>query len=256
MLPPPPPPLQLKQPLPRVLRRLSVQQAVEHRALARFFFEHESTIYRAVIGVDEVGRGALFGPVTIGAVLLTRDMWERIPHEPWSREVRDSKLLKPQARLNLAPLIEDKLPYAVAHVAVRYIDTHNINAAIRYGIYRAVQSLLRSTGFDAAELRLIVDGNYRFSYPALGMTKPMPRFDAYAKADVKYFPVSAASIIAKVRRDALIKQAARRFPGYGFERHVGYGTAAHRAAIAQLGATRFHRRSFLGYLRHDGGAHR
>lgn len=173
-------------------------------------------------------------------------MWELLPVEPWFYEIRDSKLVKRKERLRLAPLIENKLPCAVTHVAVRYIDTHNINAAIRYGIYRAVQSLLRRTGIAVAELRLIADGNYRFTYPALGMAKPMPHFAAYPKADMKYFPVSAASIIAKVRRDALIAHAARRFPDYGLERHVGYGTAAHRAAIAHRGATRFHRRSFLG----------
>jgi ribonuclease HII len=129
---------------------------------------------------------------------------------------------------------------------VRYIDRHNVNAAIRYGIYRAVQSLLLRTKLTAREVRIVADGNYRFEYPALGMSRPMPRFDAYVKADQKYFPVSAASIVAKVRRDALIGRAAERFPGYGLERHAGYGTAAHRKAIAQLGDTVFHRKSFRG----------
>ncbi|GAB4444801.1 MAG: hypothetical protein OHK0011_26740 [Turneriella sp.] len=107
-----------------------------------------------------------------------------------------------------------------------------------------MQSLLRRTGLPAHEIRIVADGNYRFEYPALGMTKPMPRFDAYAKADQKYFPVSAASIVAKVRRDLLIERAALRFPGYGLERHAGYGTVAHREAIARLGETAFHRKSF------------
>lgn len=199
-----------------------------------------------MIGVDEVGRGALFGPVTVGAVLLTRDAWQALPAESWFRSVRDSKLVKKSEREKLAPLIEAALPCAVAHVAVRYIDRHNINTAIRYGIYRAVQSLLRRTGFAAHEIRIVADGNYRFAYPAPGMARTMPRFDAYVKADLKYFPVSAASIVAKVRRDRLVGRAALRFPGYGFDRHAGYGTAMHRAAIAQLGTTLFHRKSFCG----------
>jgi ribonuclease HII len=214
--------------------------------LARFFFEHGGSSYRAVIGVDEVGRGALFGPVTVGAVLLGQAAWQALPSESWFASVKDSKLVKKPEREKLAVLLEAALPCAVAHVSVRYIDRHNINAAIRYGIYRAVQSLLRRTGIAAHEIRIVADGNYRFAYPAVGMTKPMPRIDAYVKADQKYFPVSAASIVAKVRRDSLVERAAMRFPGYGLERHAGYGTAAHRAAIAKLGETAFHRKSFRG----------
>lgn len=214
--------------------------------MARFFFEPDDHSYRAVIGVDEVGRGALFGPVTVGAVLLSREAWAVLPGESWFGSVKDSKLVKKGEREKLAPLLEAALPCALAHVSVRYIDRYNINAAIRYGIYRAVQTLLRRTTFAAHEIRIIADGNYRFEYPALGMAKPMPRLDAYIKADQKYFPVSAASIVAKVRRDTLVERAAERFPGYGLERHAGYGTAAHRTAIMQLGETAFHRKSFRG----------
>lgn len=184
--------------------------------------------------------------MTVGAALLSREVWQSLPAEPWYRSVKDSKLVKKAEREKLAPVLEAALPCAVAHVSVRYIDRYNINAAIRYGIYRAVQSLLGRTGLGTHEIRIIADGNYRFEYPAPGMTKPMPRFDAYVKADQKYFPVSAASIVAKVRRDQLVERAAERFPGYGLERHAGYGTAAHRAAIAELGETAFHRKSFRG----------
>lgn len=184
--------------------------------------------------------------MTIGAVLLSRPVWQALPAEHWFGAVKDSKLVKKPERRRLAPLIEAALPCAVAHVSVRYIDRHNINAAIRYGIYRAVQSLLARTSFAAHEIRIVADGNYRFEYPALGMAKPMPRLDAYVKADQKYFPVSAASIVAKVRRDALVARAAQRFPGYGLERHAGYGTRAHLTAIAELGETIFHRQSFRG----------
>jgi ribonuclease HII len=219
-------------------------QTEENRALARFFFEHGGSSYRAVIGVDEVGRGALFGPVTVGAVLLRREDWQVLPARSYFASVTDSKLVKKPERARLAALLEASLPCAVAHISVRYIDNYNINQAIHYGIYRAVQSLLRRTAIAAHETRIVADGNYRFTYPAIRMRRPMPRLDAYVKADQKYFPVSAASIVAKVRRDRLIARAAERFPGYGLERNAGYGTAVHRAAIAEFGVTRFHRKSF------------
>lgn len=212
--------------------------------MARFFFEYGGASWRAVIGVDEVGRGSLFGPVSVGAVLLTEADWQVLPTEPWFGNVTDSKLLRRAKRDELAPLIEARLPCAVSHVSVRYIDTHNINRAIQYGLYRTVQALLKKTGMPVGSLRVIADGNYRFRYPALGMAQPMPRIDAEIKADLKFFPVSAASIVAKVRRDNLIAAAHRRFPEYGLDSGAGYGTAAHRAAITAHGQTRFHRRSF------------
>lgn len=232
--------------LPKPPLKLTPGAKEENRALARFFFEPPTGPVSAVIGVDEVGRGSLFGPVTVGAALLTCENWLRLQDQDWIAGVTDSKLVSKKRREELAPLIEHNMPAATAHISVRYIDTYNINAAIRYGIYRAVQALMRKTGFKPAELRIIADGNYRFEYPALGMQRPMPRLDTEIKADLKYFPVSAASIVAKVRRDAMITRAAERFPGYGLEQHAGYGTAAHRAAISQLGETPFHRTSFRG----------
>jgi ribonuclease HII len=216
----------------------------ESRALARFFFEYGDSRYRAVIGVDEVGRGCLFGPVTVGAVLISERDWERLGHETWYSTVTDSKKLSAKKRETLAPLLRARVPHAVSHVSVKYIDTYNINRAVQFGIYRAVQRLLAAVSIAAAECRVIVDGNYRFLYPGLRMQKLMPRVDAEIKADLKYFPVSAASIIAKVERDAMISRAAQRFPGYGLEAHAGYGTQQHREAIRRLGQSRFHRKSF------------
>ncbi len=197
-----------------------------------------------MIGVDEVGRGSLFGPVTVGATLVTVDAWNALQQQPWFAGVTDSKMISEKRRNALSPLIRQSLPHAVCHVAVRYIDTYNINRAVQNGIYRSVQRLLAQTKIEPAECRVIVDGNYRFEFPQLRMQKPMPRLDAEIKADLKFFPVSAASIIAKVERDAMIARAAARFPAYGLEKHAGYGTAAHREAITRLGRTAFHRKSF------------
>jgi ribonuclease HII len=212
--------------------------------LARFFFDDAGKTWHAIIGVDEVGRGCLFGPVTVGAVLVTQANLAALEHEAWAAQVTDSKLLSPKRRNELAPQIAANLPHATAHVAVRYIDRHNINRAIQYGIYRAVQSVLHTAGLDAGAARIIADGNYRFKYPALGMAQPMPRLDPEIKADLKYFPVSAASVIAKVKRDTLIAGAAGRFPQYDLAGNAGYGTQKHRDAIAEHGLTAFHRKSF------------
>lgn len=212
--------------------------------MARFFFEFREKSYSAIIGVDEVGRGALFGPVTVGATLVTRDKWESLQSEPWFAAVADSKLLSPKKREELRPLIAAALPHAVSHTAVRYIDTHNISRAVERGIYKTVQRLLAATGLKADAVRVLFDGKFIPRYPQLNMAKAMPRLDAEIKADEKYFPVSAASILAKVSRDAMIARAALRFPEYGLEKHAGYGTAAHREAIRRHGRTRFHRISF------------
>nr|WP_281054977.1 ribonuclease HII [Turneriella parva] len=196
------------------------------------------------MGVDEVGRGCLFGPVTVGAVMVTQASLAALETEAWAGQVTDSKLLSAKRREELAPKIAANLPHATAHIAVRYIDRHNINRAIQYGIYRAVQSLLRAASMHPEAVRIIADGNYRFKYPVLGMAKPMPRLDTETKADLRYFPVSAASVIAKVRRDALIARAADRFSRYDLAGNAGYGTQKHRDAIAEHGLTAFHRKSF------------
>lgn len=208
------------------------------------FFEHNKKSYSAIVGVDEVGRGALFGPVTVGATLVTREKWASLQNELWFATVTDSKLLTPGKREELRPLIAAALPHAVSHTAVRYIDTHNISRAVERGIYKTVQRLLAATGLKADAVRVLFDGKFVPRYPQLNMARPMPRLDAEIKADEKYFPVSAASILAKVSRDAMIARAAVRFPGYGLENHAGYGTAAHREAILRLGKTPFHRKSF------------
>lgn len=215
----------------------------QNRALARFFFEHGGASYRAIIGVDEVGRGALFGPVTVGGVLITRDAWDALPQESWFSKVNDSKLLSEKKRNELAPMLA-ALPHAISHTAVRYIDTYNINRAVERAIYKSVQSLLKLTGMHPGEVRVLFDGKNLPRFPQLRMAKPMPHLACEIKADQKYFPVSAASILAKVARDRMISNAARRFPDYGLAEHAGYGTAAHREAVRKFGRTAFHRKTF------------
>ncbi|MBV6493322.1 MAG: Ribonuclease HII [Turneriella sp.] len=191
-----------------------------------------------------MGRGALFGPVAVGAVLLTKDGWRHVVNQPWAEKVRDSKLLNEAKRENLAPVLRQHLPCVVVHTAVLYIDRYNISRAVDYGIYKAVQILLSRVKIPVERVHAIFDGKTAPRFPQLRLQKPMPHLSAKVKADRFFFPVAAASVIAKVERDRLIKNAAQRFPKYGLENHVGYATAEHREAIERLGQTKFHRKSF------------
>lgn len=177
-----------------------------------------------VAGVDEVGRGPLAGPVVAGAVIL--DPTRQI------KGLKDSKELTPEKREELAARIRDgAAAWALGRAEVVEIDRINILRATLVAMRRAVDAL-------AAEVRVAyIDGNMA------------PAIDGCATVtviggDAKVPAISAASIIAKVARDAEMVAEAKRFPGYGFECHKGYATARHLAALQELGPTPLHRRSF------------
>ncbi len=176
-----------------------------------------------VVGIDEAGRGPLAGPVVAAAVLLDP---ERIP-----RGLNDSKLLDPDERARLFVLIirRAKIGIGVGHVA--RIDRDNILQASLWAMACAYASL-------GAEARVaIVDGNIR--------PKGIPcTVQTLVGGDGKSASVAAASIVAKVVRDRVMTRLAPRFPDYCWERNKGYGTPEHLAAIAQIGVTQYHRRSF------------
>ena len=178
-----------------------------------------------VAGVDEAGRGALAGPLVAAAVILPRDC----PIEG----LADSKLLTPQRRRSLAAQIHTHaLAVAVVRIGPDTID--------RVGLQRANIALL------ARALREL-DGGYDY---ALADGFPLPRMPApvlgVKKGDQVATCVAAASIIAKVTRDKIMTGAARRYRGYGFQRHKGYGTDEHWAALRRLGPSAYHRHSFTG----------
>lgn len=176
-----------------------------------------------VAGVDEAGRGPLAGPVVAAAVILD-------PAQPIAG-LADSKVLSEPARERLAPLIHAQaLAWAVAEASADEIDTLNILQASLLAMRRAVERLSR------APLHVLVDGNRA---PRLPMPcTPIVRGDATVQA------ISAASILAKVARDALMHDLDQVFPAYGFARHKGYPTADHLAALQRHGACAAHRRSF------------
>lgn len=185
-------------------------------------FEFDAPVHR-ICGVDEAGRGPLAGPVVAAAVILD-------PARP-IEGLADSKMLSASARASLAVLIRaHALAWAVAEASVEEIDRLNILGATMLAMQRAVGAL------DPSPALALVDGNR------------LPRLNVEARAivrgDATVPAISAASILAKTVRDAMLDDLDARYPGYGFGRHRGYPTRAHLDAIRQLGVTPVHRRSF------------
>lgn len=181
--------------------------------------------WQRTAGVDEAGRGPLFGPVSAAAVVLN-------PEDPIAG-LDDSKRLSAGRRSELALQIRKRaLAWQVAWCSAEEIDRYNILRASQMAMVRALE------GLGSLELSIVlVDGNR------------VPRderwcMEAVVKGDARHSAVAAASILAKVERDCLIDRLAKDYPGYGLERNKGYPTAEHRRALVELGPTPQHRRSF------------
>jgi ribonuclease HII len=181
-----------------------------------------------IAGVDEAGRGPLAGPVVAAAVILD-------PARP-VQGLRDSKLLSALQRERLAPEIRAAaLAWAVAEASVEEIDALNILRASLLAMRRALAALPRPP------VRISIDGN---KAPQVLDLFPDCVIETVVGGDRTVPAISAASILAKVHRDALMLQLDQRYPGYGFARHQGYGTPAHQRALRELGPSSVHRRSF------------
>ena len=188
----------------------------------------ERALWRAgharVAGVDEVGRGPLAGPVVAGAVVLP------VSRAAWARGLRDSKLLSPHAREALAASIRAHADWSIGIVSPHVIDQIGIVWATRLAMRRAVEGLRQRPDV------LIVDGREVVS---AGMDER-----AVIDGDALCVSVAAASIVAKVARDALMQHLDAAFPEYGFARNMGYATSDHREALARLGPSTQHRQSW------------
>ncbi|WP_281019151.1 MULTISPECIES: ribonuclease HII [unclassified Minwuia] len=176
-----------------------------------------------VAGVDEVGRGPLAGPVVAAAVIL--------PYDRIIGGLADSKALSARRRQEIAAVLHQDALVSIAEATVEEIDRLNILHAAMLAMARAIDAL--STPAAA----VLIDGNRM--PPGLAMPG-----EAVVKGDAKVAAIAAASIVAKVHRDALMSDLAETYPGYGFERHAGYPTRQHRQALAALGPCPAHRRSF------------
>lgn len=189
-------------------------------------------MYEGVVeaGCDEAGRGCLCGPVSCAAVILPKGFI--------CDELNDSKQLTAHKREELRTIIEkEALAWAVVMVEAEEIDRINILNASIEGMHRALNVL------KIRPAHILVDGNKFKPYldPVLGMQTP---HHTVVKGDATYMSIAAASILAKTHRDELMRSYAERYPGYGWERNMGYPTKEHRAAIERIGVTPIHRRSF------------
>lgn len=187
-------------------------------------------------GCDEAGRGPLAGPVFAAAVILPRDF-----HHPL---LNDSKQISEKIRKELRSIIErEALAWAVTAVEAEEIDRINILKASIVGMQRSLDKLVIRPEF------IIVDGNKFSPYidrSGGGSTsdwKIIPH-KCIVKGDAKYASIAAASILAKTYRDDFMREAAKQYPQYGWERNFGYPTKEHREAIIRYGETPLHRKSF------------
>ena len=193
-----------------------------------------------ILGIDEVGRGPYAGPLVIGACILSDA--EKIKEEPeryhWISELTDSKKLTARRR----EVLYDKIKEGAAAVATGWvsaseIDEIGLSESLKLACRRAVKQI-QETHVPFSEI--IIDGTVNF----LSGTPLEKYVSTLKKGDLLIKEISAASILAKVERDRYMAELAEKYPEYGFEKHVGYGTAAHQKAMEQFGLTPEHRRSF------------
>jgi len=183
---------------------------------------------KLIAGVDEVGRGPLAGPVMAAAVIL--DPNQHI------KGLADSKQLSAQKRERLASIIKERaIAWAIGRAECYEIDELNIFHASLLAMKRAIEAL------SIQPEHALIDGKF---CPELSCSS-----EAIIKGDQKVASISAASIVAKVTRDHEMVQLADKYPGYGFERHKGYGTKLHMQALQELGACEIHRQSFAPVYR-------
>jgi ribonuclease HII len=183
-------------------------------------------------GVDEVGRGSLFGPVFAAAVVLPATALGPLV----AAGLNDSKKLSAKRRQALVPLLrQHALAWALGQASATEIDRWGLRLATEWAMLRALQRLVRPPQW------LLVDGVLPL--------RPWPGPQStVVGGDGRCAAIAAASVLAKQERDALLARLALRYPGYGLERHAGYGTVQHREAILRLGPTPLHRRRFLSSI--------
>lgn len=205
-------------------RRMNREKAEHDRVLGMYALMHEVGGDGVVIGVDEVGRGAVAGPLTVGAVAL--------PDDPVIWGVNDSKQLTPAQREILAARIADvALAVGIAHVEAESIDAVGMSCALRM----AMAGAIRDAGIEPDSV--LIDGNPVHVHP---------KEKTLVKGDARVACIAAASIVAKVTRDAMMVAYEEEYPGYHLAESKGYASPEHIAAIREKGLSPIHRASFCG----------
>jgi len=183
-----------------------------------------SSPYTRIVGIDEVGRGCLAGPVAVGAYIVTLDT-------PFIEGVDDSKIVSAKKR----PLVSSNLSSSGAY-DVLYADNTEIDSL---GIAKTIEKLVAELilKYDSMDTVFWIDGRFKSDFG--------PNTKQIIDGDAKYYSIAAASIVAKVARDSLMDEMDRVYQGYGFCRHKGYGTKEHLRAIELLGRCPIHRLSYM-----------
>ncbi len=184
--------------------------------------------FKNICGIDEAGRGPLAGPVVVAGVIM--------PQDSIIEGVNDSKKVSEKKREKLYDLIiEEAISYSVAIIGQDVIDDINILNATKQGVTGVVE------GLDVKPDLILVDALTHIN------TKGIP-YDSIIKGDAKCYSIAAASILAKVTRDRIMRQWDEIYPQYGFVAHKGYGTAKHIAAIKEYGLCPIHRKTFTTHF--------
>lgn len=192
-----------------------------------------------VVGVDEAGRGAIAGPVAVGAQLITLSD-AMIPEG-----LRDSKLLSPLRRESVYERVRGWGSGAVAMVDAHAVDSGGITAALARAASSAIGKLFK-TSFELTRAVIILDGKHDWLSPALQADfRASPRVVTHVGADRACAVVAAASVRAKVERDRVMTELAAEYPAYGWQNNKGYGAQKHYEAIAAAGLTEYHRASWI-----------
>lgn len=199
----------------------------KHIYLKSSYTNNENTIE---IGLDEAGRGALAGPVTVSACIMPFDFQHPL--------IKDSKLLNESQRKQAREIVlQHAIAYHVEHIYPSEIESTNILKATLIGMNRCLEEVEKNHSFDF----ILVDGDQFHGFNGLP-------FETIVGGDNKYVSIAAASILAKTERDMMMKELDEKTPGYGWNSNKGYGTKQHINAIKEMGPNEVHRLSFISHL--------
>lgn len=197
-------------------------------------------VAQSVIGIDEVGRGPLAGPVTVCAFYLRDEIAAK--QEYFNNSIRDSKKLTLARRNNIYLIIRknrklNNIDFVVSKRSAKHIDKNGINNSIHSCIISCLCKLEKK-GVKINHIKINLDGGLKIKMDNIDQS-------TYIRGDEKYAEIALASIVAKISRDKYMKKLAKKYQGYDFENNVGYGTKKHIIAIKKMGITKYHRISYL-----------
>jgi ribonuclease HII len=182
------------------------------------------------VGVDEAGRGALAGPVTVAACIMPPGFQHEL--------IKDSKLLsEPQRAEARRMVLDNAIAYHIEHIPVEQIESTNILKATLIGMEKCLSEVHKKVQFDF----ILVDGDQFHGFHGIP-------YRTIVGGDNLYVSIAAASILAKTERDNVMKELSKEYMQYGWGSNKGYGTAQHRSAIENGGATQHHRKSFISHM--------